>query len=125
MAYKGNNFIVKLDGTAIAGVRSNEIQSGADVIEVSSATQQQWREFIAGRREWSLNVSYLVMASTGLADLLTVGTMFTIDVTDRTGAVTASGTAILKVCKQTATRGNLVQGSFQFQGSGPLASVSV
>lgn len=120
MAQKGNNIIVLSSGTAIAGVKSDEIQSGAETIEIASATQQDWKEFIAGRKEWSLNTNYLLLADSSLADLLNVGTVYELAVTDREGNTTVSGRAILTICKQTHTRGNLCQGTFQFRGTGPL-----
>ena len=120
MAQKGNNIIVRSSGTAIAGVKSDEIQSGAETIEIASATQQDWKEFIAGRKEWSLNTNYLLLADSRLADLLNVGTVYELAVTDRQGNVAVSGRAILTICKQTYTRGNLCQGTFQFRGTGPL-----
>lgn len=120
MAQKGNNIIVLSSGTAIAGVKSDEIQSGAETIEIASATQQDWKEFIAGRKEWSLNTNYLLLADSRLADLLNVGTVYELAVTDRQGNVAVSGRAILTICKQTHTRGNLCQGTFQFRGTGPL-----
>lgn len=120
MAQKGNNIIVLSSGTAIAGVKSDEIQSGAETIEIASATQQNWKEFIAGRKEWSLNTNYLLLADSSLADLLNVGTVYELAVTDRQCNVAVSGRAILTICKQTHTRGNLCQGTFQFRGTGPL-----
>lgn len=120
MAQKGNNIIVLSSGTAIAGVKSDEIQSGAETIEIASSTQQDWKEFIAGRKEWSLNTNYLLLADSRLADLLNVGTLYELAVTDRQGNVAVSGRAILTICKQTHTRGNLCQGTFQFRGTGPL-----
>lgn len=120
MAQKGNNIIVLSSGVAIAGVKSDEIQSGAETIEIASATQQDWKEFIAGRKEWSLNTNYLLLADSRLADLLNVGTVYELAVTDREGNTTVSGRAILTICKQTHTRGNLCQGTFQFRGTGPL-----
>lgn len=120
MAQKGNNIIVLRNGTAIAGVKSDEIQSGSDTIEVASATQQQWKEFIAGRKEWSLNTSYLLLAASSIGDLIETGNVYELAVTDRQGNVAVSGHAILTVCKHSHPRGNLCQGTFQFRGTGPL-----
>ena len=122
MAVKGNNILIYRNGTAIAGTVSNEIQSGAEVIEISSPTSGQWKEFIAGRKSWSVNVNFLVLAVSDPTYLLLVGESYTLTFRSRatsTGGVT--GTAILKTCKITATKGNLVQGSFQFVGSSQLS----
>lgn len=118
----GNNIIVSRGGTAIAGVKSNEIQVEGDTIEIASTSSGAWREYLAGRKGWSLSVSYLMFADTGLAELLNEGTTYTISVSGRgTGASSVSGSAILKTCKITASRGNLVHGSFQFVGTGALS----
>lgn len=122
MAINGNNVLIYRNGTAIAGTISNEIQTGAELIEISSPTSGQWKEYITGRKSWSVNVSYLILANNGVRDLLNVGTSYTLKIrgrnaTDDTGVV---GTGILKSCKITATRGNLVQGSFTFQGTSSL-----
>ena len=118
----GNNIIVYKDGTAIAGAKSAEISTSVGTIEVASATSGQWREFITGRKEWSLSCGYLITANSGVRDLLTVGTTCTIKVKGRGAADSTgvSGSAIITKCNITASRGNLVQGSFQFQGSGQL-----
>ncbi len=122
MAINGNNVLIYRNGTAIAGTISNEIQTGAELIEISSPTSGQWKEYIAGRKSWSVNVSYLILANNGVRNLLNVGSLYILKIrgrnaTDATGVV---GTGILKSCKITATRGNLVQGSFTFQGTSSL-----
>jgi hypothetical protein len=132
MAKNGNNIIVYSGGTAIAGTRSSEVQSGSELIEVSSPTQGTWRQYIAGRKEWSVTVGFLVLSDsalaisnkTGIQDLLQVGNTFTIKIKERTAADSdgVTGTVILKTCKITMTRGNLVQGSFQFTGNGELSA---
>lgn len=118
----GNDIIVYWDGTPIAAVKSDSINTGAETIETSSATNGQWRTYITGRKEWSLKVNYLVLANSGVRDLLKVGTTYTIKVKGR-GATDASGvtgSAILTDCTIQATRGNLVTGSFDFKGDGAL-----
>lgn len=120
MAVKGNNIIIQRDGMAIAGVKSQDVTSSADTIEKSSATQQSWREYVTGRKDWNLSVSYLVLNSANAADLLTVGTTYQLSECDRDGNVLVTGSAILTQCRQTSTRGNIAQGSFSFKGTGPL-----
>ena len=111
---------VSNDYVAIAATKSNEVQVDCDIIEIASPTTGAWRTRIAGRKDWSLNVSYLVTAGTGITDLLQVGNTFTLRIQDSDGTNHVDGEAILKVAKQTASIGNLVQGSFQFQGNGAL-----
>lgn len=110
-----------LNGTAIANtrIRSNDIQTQADTIEKASSSQQQWKEFIAGRKEWSLTVSYLVMVSSQVSQLLYAGQTF--GITMKQGSTSLlTGTAIMTSVRQTATIGNLCQGSFSLKGTGAL-----
>lgn len=131
MAQLGNNIFIVIGSatTPIAGTKSNEIQTGVEVIPVSSPNSNQWRENKAGWKEWSFTVGWLVAASTDasgtkLQNLLDIGTTYTINVCERNEGNTSvilTGTAICKQAKITSTWGNLAQGSFQFVGSGPLA----
>lgn len=124
MTGKDIKLILSQNGTAIAAtrIRSNDIQSQAAVIEKASATQQNWKEYIAGRKEWSLTVGYLVLASTQIRDLLRVGQTFDVTMTadDGTDTTTLTGQAILEQAKQSANIGSLAQGSYSFRGNGPL-----
>jgi len=122
MAILGNNIIVYMGGTAIAGTKSDELKVDCETIKIASATNQDWEHIIAGRKSWNLNVSWLVLANTDVRKALQVGSTVTIkfkgrNVTDANGL---QGSAIIKTCKITAIRGNLAQGSFTFAGNGPL-----
>lgn len=115
--------ILTLNGTALAStyIRSDEIQTTADTIEKASSTQQQWKEFIAGRTEWSLNVNYLVLARGQVADVLYASRTF--GITFKQGSTTLlSGTAIMTQCKQTYTTGSLCKGSFSLKGTGAITA---
>mgnify|MGYP002627509945 CR=1 FL=1 len=115
--------VISQNNTALAStrIRSHDIQTKVDTIEKASSSQQSWKEYIAGRKDWSITVSYLVLAAAKIADLLKVGQTFSITVKDSGSTTSVSGTAILTSVKQTATVGNLAQGSFTFQGSGALS----
>ena len=106
---------------ASTAIKSQDIKTHCDAIEKASETQQTWREFVAGRKDWSLSVTYLLLTAAKVKDLLMVGQTFGVvvqKINDNTNKVT--GTAILTDVQQTATVGNLATGSFTFQGSGPL-----
>ncbi len=136
MAIKGNDIFIMRNGYAIAGTRSNEFQTKAETIEKASATQQDWQEFVAGRKGWNITSSWLMLAageyskttdtpgvtavSNGIRGLLEVSNEVTIVIRDRAGSNMLRGTAICTQCKITASRGNLVSGSFSFLGTGPL-----
>jgi predicted secreted protein len=122
MAVLGNNIIVFMNGTAIAGTKSDEIQVESDTIDVASETDQDWVHRIAGRKSWSLNVGWLVLANQDVRKVLLTGSVVTIKIKGRgeSDASGVTGAAILKTVKITATHGNLAQGSFAFVGNGPL-----
>ena len=120
----GKDIIVILsqNGTPMASTRikSDDIQTRADSIEKASSTQQQWREVIAGRKEWTLNCNYLVLAAAKLTDVLLAGQMFDITIRHISENVSLTDQALLTDCKQTHTVNSLCQGSFSFRGNGPL-----
>ena len=122
MAVLGNNIIVLMNGVAIAGTKSDEIQVDCETIEIASATDQEWVHRIAGRKSWSLTVGWLVLANQDVRKLLLAGSTVTIKIKGRgeSDSNGVTGAAILKTVKITATRGNLAQGSFAFVGNGPL-----
>lgn len=122
MAVLGNNVIVYMNGIAIAGTKSDEIQVDSDTIPVASATDQEWDHAITGRKKWSLNVGWLVLANTDVRKVLLAGSVVTIKIKGRGEADSSgvTGSAILKTCKISAVRGNLATGSFAFVGNGPL-----
>lgn len=125
MAVNGNVILIYKGNSLIAGTRSNEMTTEVDMIESSNSSEGVWRTFIAGRKSWQVTVNYLVPAVTNVSDLLSVGTSYTISIRTRSGSTVTNrltGSAILKTCKITATRGNLVQGSFQFIGTSALSS---
>lgn len=120
----GRDIIVILsqDGVAVAStaIRSDEIQTQCDVIERASASNQNWKEFVEGRAEWSLTVNYLMLSAARLRDVLKVRQRFDVTLRDRTNTTQLSGTAIMTSAKQTHTVGNLCQGSFSLKGTGAL-----
>ena len=125
----GNNILIYWKGpgdssySVIAATKSHEVQTECEAIPISTPVSSAWRQNIAGHRQWSVNVNYLLMAESDLSQLLKVGTTFGIVIQARDhqqGGTNVSGTAILTQCKQTFTRGNLCVGSFHFVGSGPL-----
>ena len=127
MAILGKNIYISIGegsgATIIAGCRSDEIQVGTELIEISSPTSGKWREYLAGRSEWSFTTSYLVMANSQVQDLLKTGTKVNVSIVSNEGTATVvllQGEAFIKSAKQTFTLGNLAQGSFQFVGTGEL-----
>ena len=117
----GKEIIILVDGDAIFGTKSDEIQVGCETIPISSPSNGKWTAAIAGRKSWAITVGFLVSAPTKIYSAVDmVGTRVIMRIKYRTGTVWLEGMAICTTFKVTATKGNLVQGSFAFQGTGPL-----
>lgn len=124
MAILGNNIFISLDGTTVvAGTKSNEMQTEAEAINISSATDAEWEHILSGRKRWSVTVAFLVLTDNDVLRLLDVGQAVTVRVMNRTG-VMLTGQAVITQCKLTLTRGNLANGSFAIRGNGPLTAVT-
>ena len=130
MATNGNSIIigkmVNGDFEAFAAVKSHDIQNQCDLIEKASATQQTFKEYVAGREEWGINVSYLVLQNekSNIEDLLKVRQTYRICVKGRTGTYALYGDAICTQCKQSYQQGNLSVGSFALKGTGALKNTN-
>lgn len=131
MAETGNNIIIGTmngtDFTPFAAVKSHDIQNQCDVIEKASATQQRYKEYIAGRAEWGINVSYLVLqdANSNIEDLMKVRQTYRICIKGRTGEYALYGDAICTQCKQSYQNGSLAVGSFALKGTGELKNINI
>ena len=138
MALKGKIIIVQLNGHTIAGTKTTEIQVDSELIEIASATQGAYREYLTGRKQWQVTVNYLLMSATypevksypnaALTDPLFVGNQYTLKFMNRGVGYQPSGmtgSAILRTCRIVATRGKLIQGTFTFVGNGALGPIGM
>jgi hypothetical protein len=126
MAINGNQIILKKyvnnQWQTIGYIRSQEPTSHADMMEVSNPNQGAWREFLAGRKDWQMTANWIVGVTTQLYWLLEVGEMYKLRCEDRNNSsIYVEGYAFIDTCKITMTRGNIVQGSFHFTGTGALS----
>ena len=119
MAQLGHNLIVSLDGTALAGAKSCTFTCEADVNEISSPSQGQYKQYYVSRKSWKVSTSHLV---TGVkADILRVGQTYTLKFGLRDSATDyLTGNAICRTCRIDGTDGSLAKGSFEFIGNGAL-----
>ena len=119
----GKDIYILLNGAPIAATRSDEIQTQCEAVEVSGPTTGQWKQFIAGQKQWGFTTNALVTTAANLAELLMVGEEYTITIVSGNTALT--GTALCTEAKLTATVGNLCQGWWSFIGSGELVASAV
>lgn len=118
----GHNLIIANEsGNAlIAAAKSCTIRKEMEIIETSSPTSGTYRTYRGGRLGWSISLSNLTV-SPG-TDLDKVGgSPVTIRV-NVNGNTVKTGSALFAVCEITATIGNLVKGTFELQGTGPLSN---
>lgn len=126
MAINGNQIILKryISGswTTIGYIRSQEPETHADMQETSSPNQGQWREFLSGRKDWKMTANWIVGVTSQIYWLLEVGEKYKLRCEDRNNAnIYVEGYAYVEQCRITMTRGNIIQGSFVFRGTGPLS----
>ena len=132
MILQGKNLIVKANGEVIAAAKSCTLNIDCEIIKVSSPTDGQWEHIIAGMKSWSVSTTHLLkmerIIDRPLHDYLDrIGQSFTL-VLELNDIIigglpvteTLTGTAICRSSQITATKSNLAQGSFKFQGNGPL-----
>lgn len=115
----GEQIKVYMNGSAVALSKSCDIEVSCDTEEVASPTSSNWREFLAGRKDWNINVSVLLSSVSTL--VTAVGN--TVTLTFGTQPDQMTGSAIVQSTKMTATKGTLAQGAWKFKGSGALAQV--
>jgi predicted secreted protein len=120
MAINGNNILILVDGSVVAGTKSNEAQVESDAIEVASPTNGIWAAYIPGRRNWSVTSNCLILSFTDIKRVLRVGASVSIRILGRGQSSNLIGTAIVQNCSFQFIRGNLATGSFSFKGNGPL-----
>lgn len=131
MAILGNNIFIATNdaslspGTTkiIAGTRTNEINTECGSIEIASATQQEWQEFIGGRKSWSMSVGWLLLANADVQKILKVGTKVTVYVKTAESQL-LTGTALITNANLKLNEGNLANGSFALKGSGALTTLN-
>ena len=112
------------DTPVVACVKSCDVNTSCEIIEISSTTNNIWREYISGRKDWSVTVSYIVTVDDFAPSMLRIGEKVTLRFTDRNTGALLQGDAFIKTCKVVATTGNLTTGSFSFQGTGELTQVT-
>lgn len=122
----GNDIFISLDSTStpFAATRSNEIQVNGEKRTVSSPNTGDWEEHVAGRKKWSFSVNWLVGDTEKIRNLLMAGQSYNIRVYSRTGSTKTlqlQGRASCLSAKVTLTKGNIANGSFSFEGNGPLS----
>ena len=123
--FNGRDLLISIGQHAFAYVKSCEIETSCDTIEVTSTNQGTWKNYIIGRKSWKVRCSYLVVDTEMNSRLLTTGTNVTLYINIRSvGTQRLTGSAVCTSCHITGTTGSLTNGSFEFIGNGPLSTGS-
>ena len=118
----GKNLIVSLDGVAIAGAKSCQLEMTRQFLQTCSPTESQVLEKIPTTYDWSISCDGLIPASSltsGLEDKLIAGTKCFIIFTDSIGNNRA-GFVYVKSCRQSGSVGSLATYSVAFESTGRL-----
>ena len=117
----GNRFILSMGGVVVAALVAHNVDTQAGSIEIAGKTQGQWREYIAGHRQWSINADWLMLSSDRMSSLLQNGQTFDISSYDRiNNRNNVHGTARLESCHIRMEQGAIVRGQFLLRGNGYL-----
>ena len=120
----GNNILIYAtygsSVQAVAATRSLSVQVGTEMIEIASPTSGEWREYLAGRKNWAINVGWLVSSFSDIDKVLLTAQTVTIRIVGRGQTYGLTGTAWVQTARVDSNVGNLANGSFAFQGTGPL-----
>ena len=120
----GNNILIYAtygsSQQAVAATRSLSVQVGTEMIEIASPTSGEWREYLAGRKNWAINVGWLVSQYADIDKVLLAAQTVTIRIVGRGETYGLTGTAIVQTARVDSNVGTMANGSFAFQGSGPL-----
>ena len=113
--------MLSMDGVAVAAVVSHDVETASGCIEKASATQGQYREFVAGRKSFTIKAEWLMVSSAMMLGLLQTGQTFAVSSYDRQNERrNVHGIAKMEACNIQMTRGTLVHGQFVLRGSGYL-----
>ena len=102
----------------IAAAKSCTVSLKGDLIEKSSESQQQYREYIPGRMDWEISISHLVTSTAPFDGILKVNQTYTLRID--IGGTVKQGTAICVQADIQGAVGALGTGSVKFKGSGQL-----
>lgn len=128
MATLGHNIIVQIEQSAntwmaVAATRTDVLRVNGELLEIASRTSGEWREYLAGRKGWSLQTGWLFTSGVDIRKVLMVGTRVRLRIGGRNAqsGEYLTGYAFVTTAEANAPEGNIASGSFAFTGTGELA----
>ena len=126
MYLNGRNLLIYAGGEVVAAAKSCRISMDFDTIETANVIDGAARTFIPGRYEWQVSVNTLVTSVHSCFEGHGQTVRLSFVVRDRFGNLSAdrmTGEAFVKKADVTGTVNSLTQGSFVFQGTGPIERI--
>ncbi len=122
----GHNVIIYQGGSgttpAIAACKSCSISNKCDLIEKASASQQNAKEYIAGRSEADISMDHLVVSNNEYQGILMVRQTYTLRM-----VVNGVSKYVKAICTQSdlsAPEGGLAKGSIKFKVTGEISNTA-
>ena len=125
MNLKGEDLIIEINNVVLAGAVSCEIVVSSESIETSSPTQEDWKDFISGRKFWSIKTRHLLSTNgEGLdSSVEMVGQVVNVSCVEKISGKRLAGRALVLSWTGQGQSRSLLKGLFSFQGKGPLRPV--
>lgn len=120
----GRYLLLKLGNTTVASCKECSFSHDIGLIETSNSLQY-YKTYTTGRKGWKVSCNYLVASTSAMKTALgRPGTTYSFQLRQGdpggTSTLIASGSVICTAVKITGQVGNLISGSFEFQGNGNL-----
>lgn len=126
MILHGRNINIKLNGTIIACAKSCKLNVTCDLTEIASPTSGTWKQWLAGRKEWDMDLTKFVSVIrygynlVGQTVTVEIGQVLSSDRTELTSDK-LTGTAIVTAYALSGEVKGLSTAQFQLKGSGSLS----
>lgn len=118
---KGRDIIIAKGGTAIACVKTSNIQVSTTTYDLCPKTNEtDWENLAAGKKSWGFSTSWLLSAVSDLDKVLEVGYVYSIHIYHRNSSSYLYGSALCTQCEIEGNVESLARGSFAFKGVGAL-----
>nr|BDD44160.1 hypothetical protein 27 [bacterium] len=130
-AYKGRKFLLKKDGTVLAGIRTKSFAVNGEPIDITSDDDDGFRKLLEEAGQYQLDISFdgIVKDDTLRAIILAGGSLMLSDITmempDQDPAMELSGDFFLSDLEESGTYNEAVTFSGTLQSSGKWNYIAV
>jgi len=123
------SLVLKYNSTAIARVDNFSFVTNKGTVEITNFDSNDWREFLAGLKDWSISFGGMVVRDAGVSndyddllnELATNDTPVSCDIYDSDALKTIMGTVIITSLTLQASVGEAQKYTGSLQGTGALS----